>query len=237
MIERLSPNFDTRGGRAIDLVVLHYTGMQDGETALRRLTDPAPVAGAYPGPWQEKALDPAAPLARVSAHYVMDEAGQAIRVVPEEARAWHAGVSCWEGEENVNARAIGVEIVNGGHDFGLPHYPEAQIVGLIQLLRDILRRRDLTPARVVGHSDIAPGRKADPGEHFPWKRLAEEGVALWPPAGALSGDDVDAMLSRFGYGLSAGRTACLAAFQRRFRPARIDGAADPETLALLAALT
>ncbi len=237
MIERLSPNIDSRNGVPIDLVVLHYTGMQDGETALARLTDPAPVAGAYPGPWQADDIDPATPLARVSAHYVVDEAGTIYRVAPEEMRAWHAGVSSWEGEENINARAIGIEIVNGGHDFGLPPYPPAQIQAVIPLLKDILARHKLTPDRVVAHSDIAPERKLDPGEHFPWKALADAGVSIWPAPGDHKVRDVDVMLARFGYDLRTPRAARLAAFQRRFRPARIDGEADAETMALLAALT
>ena len=124
--DRPSPNFDMRT-RAIDLVVLHYTGMQDADTALARLTDPAPVAGKFPGPWQKEETAPDAPLPRVSTHYVVDETGGIFRIVEEEARAWHAGVSSWRGEGDVNSRAIGIEIVNGGHDFGLPDYPPAQV--------------------------------------------------------------------------------------------------------------
>jgi len=245
MIDHLSPNFDTRGGRAIDLVVLHYTGMQDAETALRRLCDPAPVAGSYPGPWQDASIDPNEKLARVSTHYVVGEAGQVWRIVPEAERAWHAGLSNWEGEQNCNARAIGIEIVNGGHDFGLPAYPAPQIAGVIALVKDILARNALTPARVVGHSDVAPLRKEDPGEHFPWKQLADGGCALWPE-GVSSPDvtplpDDDAVvreaLTRFGYDPGVPLDAVVRAFQRRFRPARIDGAADLETRALLGALS
>lgn len=176
-IDRPSPNFDARG-RAIDLVLLHYTGMQDAAIALARLCDATPVARTYPGPWQAPDIDPAAPLGRASAHYVVDEAGLIYRLVAEESRAWHAGVSSWEGEVDVNSRSIGIEIVNGGHDFGLPDFPGAQIEALIALLRDILARRGLDPSRVVGHSDVAPGRKRDPGEKFPWRRLAEAGVGL-----------------------------------------------------------
>ncbi|OQW57590.1 MAG: hypothetical protein A4S17_12675 [Proteobacteria bacterium HN_bin10] len=176
-IQRPSPNFDART-RAIDLVVLHYTGMQNAEVALARLTDPAPIAGKYPGPWQRTDIDPNTPLARVSAHYVVDEAGAIYALVPETERAWHAGVSSWEGEGDVNARAIGIEIVNGGHDFGLPDFPDTQIDAVIALLKDIFTRwPQLDAARVVGHSDVAPGRKRDPGEKFPWQRLADAGVA------------------------------------------------------------
>jgi N-acetylmuramoyl-L-alanine amidase len=241
VIDRLSPNTDTRGGRAIDLVILHYTGMRDAETALARLCDPAPVAGAYPGPWQDPAIDPNEKLARVSAHYVVGEAGQVWRVAPESERAWHAGLSHWEGEQNCNARAIGVEIVNGGHDFGLPPYPAPQIASVIALVKDILARHALTPARVVGHSDVAPLRKEDPGEHFPWKRLADAGCALWPEGVSNpvpdSDADVRAALTRFGYDPSVALDAVVRAFQRRFRPARIDGVADVETRTLLGALT
>lgn len=249
-IERPSPNFDART-RPIDLVVLHYTGMQDAETALARLTDPAPVARRYPGPWQSDDALPDAPLPKVSAHYVVDESGQIFSLVPEEHRAWHAGASSWEGEGDVNARAIGIEIVNGGHDFGLPEFPDTQIEAVIQLLRDIFERwPDLKPARVVAHSDIAPDRKSDPGEKFPWKRLADAGVSIWPnPAHTVLAIDDDPIphvqqqLSIIGYnvrqtGVMDGETrAALIAFQRRFRPSDTSGAADQETRRLLAALS
>lgn len=247
-IQRPSPNFDART-RPIDLVVLHYTGMQDPEIALARLTDPAPVAGKYPGPWQAPDIDADAPLSRVSAHYVVGEAGEIWSLVPEEHRAWHAGASSWEGEGDVNARSIGVEIVNGGHDFGLPDFPDAQIAALISLLGDIFARwPELNAKRVIGHSDVAPLRKADPGEKFPWKRLADAGVAIWPArvVTQLSGDDpvsdVQQQLALFGYGvkqtgyMDEETKAALIAFQRRFRPTKTDGYADDETRMLLAAL-
>ncbi|MDX2276461.1 MAG: N-acetylmuramoyl-L-alanine amidase [Hyphomonadaceae bacterium] len=244
--DRPSPNFDVRT-RAIDLVVLHYTGMQNADIALARLTDPAPAAGKYPGPWQSADTPPDAPLPRVSTHYVVDEAGVVFRLVDEDARAWHAGVSSWRGEGDVNSRAIGIEIVNGGHDFGLPDFPEAQIEAVIALVRDILHRRKLSPASVVAHSDIAPERKLDPGEKFPWKRLAEAGVSLWPAPAPLPEDAnpvlaLQERLARIGYAVQGSGAidpatkAALAAFQRRFRPERIDGAADEETRALVAAL-
>jgi len=248
IIDRPSANFDART-RSVDLVVLHYTGMQDAETALARLTDPAPVAGAYPGPWQDRGVAADAPLPRVSTHYVVDEAGAVYRIVAEENRAWHAGAASWEGEGDVNSRAIGIEIVNGGHDFDLPDFTEAQIEAVIALVREILGRWNLTPARVVGHSDIAPERKLDPGEKFPWKRLADAGVSIWPADAnvRLGADDIIAevqqRLAAFGYGVAvtgamdAATKAALAAFQRRFRPRVIDGAPDDETRRLLAALT
>jgi len=244
-IDRPSPNFDART-RAIDLVVLHYTGMQDGEAALARLTDPAPTAGKYPGPWQDTSAAPDAPLSRVSAHYVVGEDGTVYRVVPEESRAWHAGASSWQGEGDVNSRAIGIEIVNGGHDFALPDYPAEQIDAVIALVGDILARHDLKPVQVVAHSDIAPERKQDPGEKFPWKRLADAGVAVWPDAAPITPElsvvTVQTQLAAIGYavtqtGVMDNQTkAALSAFQRRFRPTLIDGSADDETRALIAAL-
>lgn len=247
-IDRPSPNFDART-REIDLVVLHYTGMQDTETALARLTDPAPVAGRYPGPWQSDTVPADAALGKVSAHYVVGEDGAIYRLVAEENRAWHAGAASWEGEGDINARAIGIEIANGGHDFGLPDFPDAQIEAVIALVADILKRRGLSKSRVVGHSDVAPERKLDPGEKFPWKRLADAGVAIWPEYVAMQaehGEDrvgrVQAQLALIGYGVNktgvmdAATRAALHAFQRRFRPARIDGLIDDETQGLLASL-
>jgi N-acetylmuramoyl-L-alanine amidase len=248
-IQRPSPNFDARS-RPIDLIVLHYTGMQGAETALARLTDPAPVAGRFPGPWQSADAAADAPLPRVSAHYVVDEAGQIYALVPEEHRAWHAGASSWEGDGDVNARSIGIEIVNGGHDFGLPEFPAAQIDGVIALLKDIFARwPQLNARRVVAHSDIAPERKADPGEKFPWKRLAEAGVSIWPEHVATQLDNNDPVsevqqhLAIIGYGVKQTgymdevTRASLAAFQRRFRPAYISGEIDEETRYLLIALS
>jgi N-acetylmuramoyl-L-alanine amidase len=248
--DRPSPNYDART-RPVDLVVLHYTGMQDAEIALKRLTDAAPIAGNYPGPWQRDEIDKTAPLPKVSAHYVVDEAGKIYRVVAEEHRAWHAGASSWEKEGDVNSRAIGIEIVNGGHDFGLPDFPPAQIEAVIALLDDILERWALTPARVVAHSDIAPDRKLDPGEKFPWRKLAEAGVSIWPnsavhPPPQDEAEPVVALQERLmvlGYdldasGVSDARTKyAIAAFQRRFRPRHVDGVADVETSALIAALS
>ncbi|MGE0045130.1 MAG: N-acetylmuramoyl-L-alanine amidase [Hyphomonadaceae bacterium] len=251
--ERPSPNFDARN-RAIELVVLHYTGMQSAEIALKRLTDPAPVAGDYPGPWQDPAIDPKTPLARVSTHYVVDEEGRIHRVVAEQHRAWHAGRSRWKGEEDVNARAVGIEIVNGGHDFGLPDFPDVQIDAVIALVKDILARNNLPPAAVVGHSDIAPGRKLDPGEKFPWHRLVEANVAISAVASAHSGetlkpgDEGEAVrrlqknLSDIGYaavqsGLFDQPTKeIVEAFQRRFRQSRVDGIADDQTQAAINSL-
>jgi len=249
LIDAPSPNYDERS-RPIDLVVLHYTGMADLDAALARLRDPAPLAGAYPGPWQPADTPPETALGRVSAHYVVAEDGRIFRLVPEERRAWHAGISMWDGEGDVNSRSIGIEIANGGHDFGLPPFAEPQIAAVEDLVADILGRYRLGPHRVVGHSDIAPARKDDPGERFPWARLAAKGLALWPlavqPEGGIvveHGELVIAAqeaLAAIGYAIAAtgdvdpDTTAILAAFQRRFRPRLIDGRLDAETAGLLA---
>lgn len=252
-----SPNWDARK-HPISLVILHYTGMQNGEIARARLCDPAPIAGRYRGPWQSPQIDDDTPLNPASAHYLVLEDGRVERLVSEDKRAWHAGAGSWQGEGALNDRSIGVEIVNGGHDFGLPPYAEAQIAALIALVREICARHGLGPRSVIGHSDVAPTRKADPGEHFPWHTLAQADLALWPRISApeLRGIDplqagdrgakvegLQAQLIRFGYGLDdpsgvfeAGTQACVTAFQRRFRPGCVDGRADGQTLALLADL-
>jgi N-acetylmuramoyl-L-alanine amidase len=221
--------------------------MQSAAIAIERLCDPAPVAGRYPGPWQAADIDPQAPLGRASSHYVVDEAGGVFRLVDEANKAWHAGVSSWEGRADTNDRSVGIEIVNGGHDFGLPDFPDVQVAAVIALVKDILARHGLGPSRVVGHSDVAPGRKLDPGERFPWKRLAAAGASIWPDA-ATAGRDlclagVRTRLRAFGYNVDDGAVLdeptrlALISFQRRFRPARIDGKADKETIGLLGALT
>jgi N-acetylmuramoyl-L-alanine amidase len=247
-----SPNFDERGGRAIDLVVLHYTGMANAEIALARLCDPSPRAGVYAFPW-DRVDDPNAIVGRVSAHYVVMEDGQVLRLVDEDKRAWHAGLGAWAGGAELNARAIGIEIVNGGHDFGVPDYPPAQVAAVIELLRDICTRRKLRPHQIVGHSDVAPQRKADPGEKFPWGQLVEAGVALGAsadlaPRGGASlergdrGPEITALQKRLrdiGYALDADgifgpiTEAVTRAFQRRFRVEKIDGVADDQTRALI----
>ncbi len=155
-----SPNHDERPvGGAVDILVLHYTGMKTADEALARLCDPA---------------------AKVSAHYTIGRDGRVFAHVPEERRAWHAGVSYWAGERNVNGRSIGIELVNPGHEFGYEPFPCAQIAALIDLAHGILKRHPIPPHRVLGHSDVAPARKTDPGEFFPWRHLAEFGIGLWP---------------------------------------------------------
>jgi N-acetylmuramoyl-L-alanine amidase len=224
IIECRSPNHDARPeGAAIDILVLHYTGMRTAEEALARLCDSE---------------------ARVSAHYTVDRDGRVYRHVDEERRAWHAGVSYWAGERNVNARSIGIEIVNPGHEFGYIPFADAQIAAVIDLSRAIMSRHPIPPHRVVGHSDVAPPRKTDPGELFPWRELAEYGIGVWPGFAPLVGEAaserVAELLSRFGYGVPPEvdwpLESVITAFQRRFRTGKIDGVADPETVARLAAL-
>lgn len=187
-IPRPSPNCDDRAGTPVDMVVLHYTGMATGEAALRRLTDPAPCLGSYradiPAGFANGPDDE--PLPPVSAHYVVDVDGTVFALVDEAHRAWHAGVASWAGAPNINHRSIGIEIVNGGEDFpgpdGFPPpYTAAQLTAVCALVADIVARHHIPPWRVLGHSDVAPGRKRDPGPHFPWPQLAKAGLALAGP--------------------------------------------------------
>lgn len=227
-----SPNQGERKeGRRPDMIVLHYTGMQDGVSALQQLTNP---------------------LAEVSSHYLIWEDGRIFQLVPESARAWHAGRGQWGRDTDINSCSIGIEIVNGGHDYGLPDFPAEQIDAVIALCRDIATRWSIPPHRILAHSDTAPARKADPGEKFPWARLADDGIghfvlpapltdglsfargAEGPPVQALQ-----AMLSLYGYALPVtgvfddATEQTVTAFQRHFRPARIDGIADLSTIQTL----
>ena len=211
MIERPSPNYGERGGAVIDMLVLHYTGMQTGQAALERLCNPA---------------------AKVSAHYTVDEDGTVYAHVPEARRAWHAGVSFWAGVTDVNARSIGIELVNPGHEFGYRAFPDAQIAALITLCQGIRSRHPIPVARVLGHSDVAPARKEDPGELFPWPRLAKEGIGLWPDW--IESDLRPQVLTRYGYDPDAPLDAVITAFQRHFRPEKLDGKWDSECAGLLA---
>ena len=223
--ERASPNHDARpaSGR-IDMLVLHYTGMRTAAEALDRLCDPA---------------------AKVSAHYVIDEDGTVWRLVDEGRRAWHAGVSFWQGTENVNAVSIGIELVNPGHEWGYRGFPEPQMAALETLGRALLERHPIPADRVVGHADVAPLRKQDPGELFEWPRLAHAGIGLWPIDDAPLPKNIGAaqvMLGAIGYRVSSSGTLddetrqVLVAFQRRYRPACIDGSLDDETASRLAAV-
>jgi N-acetylmuramoyl-L-alanine amidase len=232
LIEAPSPNFDPRKTPP-DMIVLHYTGMTSGQQALDRLRDPA---------------------AKVSAHYVVEEDGRVFRLVPEERRAWHAGVSFWKGVRDINTASVGVEIVNPGHEFGYRAFPDAQIAAVIELVADIRTRWMIDDSCIVGHSDVAPDRKDDPGELFPWKRLAEAGHGLWiePPTapGAPLGKGetgagvfaLQAGFTRLGYDCAPSgtfdphTTAVVRAFQRHWVQSRFDGVADGETRARLIGL-
>ena len=205
-----SPNFDSRDGQEIDMLVLHYTGMPTASEALERLRDPA---------------------SKVSAHYVVDEDGTIYRLVAEENRAWHAGVSYWRGNSNINQRSIGIEIVNPGHEFGYQPFPGVQMKSVIALCKDILLRHKIPARNVVGHSDVAPARKEDPGELFDWKGLAEAGVGLWP--GELQVATCN--LSSYGYE-TTDLPKAITAFQRHFFPQRLTGVWDHECAVRLAAL-
>ncbi len=209
-LARPSPNHDARDGAAIDMLVLHYTGMASAEAALDRLCDPA---------------------AKVSAHYTIDEDGTIYDLVPEDRRAWHAGVSHWAGAANINSRSIGIELVNPGHEFGYRAFADEQITALITLCHSILVRHPIPSARVLGHSDVAPARKEDPGELFPWARLAKAGIGLWPAPGDSNLDAT--ALARFGYDAHAPLDKVVTAFQRHFRPRRLDGVWDEECARLL----
>ena len=227
-----SPNHEPRCGVVRpDILLLHYTGMKTTQAALERLCDPGP---------------------RVSSHYLLFEDGRIIQLVPEARRAYHAGTSSWEGTSDINSRSIGIEIGNQGHDFGCPEFPEPQVAAVIALCRDIVARWSIAPWHVLAHSDVAPNRKRDPGEVFPWRRLAEAGVGLWvepapiEPGGSLSPGDRGAevanlqrMLAAYGYGITpsghydSATHESVTAFQRHFRPGRVDGIADVSTVRTL----
>lgn len=234
-----SPNFNERK-LPISILVLHYTGMENGDVARERLCDPA---------------------AEVSAHWLVHEDGAAEPLVDEDKRAWHAGRGSWNGITDLNSASIGVEVVNGGHNCPLPTgelppYPDTQILGVIKLAKEIIARHDIQARNIVGHSDVAPERKEDPGEHFPWQGLAAAGVGYWP--GDLPNDDrilfepgdrdrgisiLQRGLADLGYGASV--TGCLdeqtqaiiRAVQRRYRPSKIDGVIDMQVMEILKRLS
>jgi N-acetylmuramoyl-L-alanine amidase len=215
IIDSPSPNFDARDS-GISMVVLHYTGMRDAESAIARLRDPE---------------------ARVSCHYLIDEDGRILRMVAEENRAWHAGLSYWRGVHGVNGCSIGIEIVNPGHEFGYRPFTEQQMEALLPLLGGIVERHPVVPANIVGHSDVAPARKQDPGELFDWARLARHGLAIARPTrGLIDPHWTDGgfllALERWGYAVSEAQLA-ITAFQRRFRPELLDGIVDGECRAIL----
>ena len=229
---RVSPNFGPRrDGVAPDMIILHYTGMQSAEAAELWLCDPA---------------------SEVSSHYLVHEDGRIVQMVREADRAWHAGKGSWLGRADVNSCSIGIEIANPGHAFGYPDFPDRQIDAVIVLCRGICARHGIAPARVLAHSDVAPGRKIDPGEKFPWRRLWQEDVGHWVEPSPIQGgrflsageggepvEALQSMLALYGYGVEitghfdAGTRAVVEAFQRHFRPELVDGVADRSTIETL----
>jgi N-acetylmuramoyl-L-alanine amidase len=230
-IVRPSPNHGDRNGRLADAIILHYTGIATGAAALEHLCTEA---------------------SQVSAHYLVQEDGALFQLVPEARRAWHAGIGIWAGDRDMNTVSIGIEVANHGHAGGLPAYPPAQIETVIALCHDISTRWKISPARILAHSDLAPDRKIDPGEHFPWGKVAKAGIGHFVTPCAIEdgprlardtkGPEVEAlqaMLVSYGYGLDvtgvydAKTQSTITAFQRHFRPARVDGIADPSTISTL----
>ncbi len=215
MIFAPSPNFDARPGPEIDFLVLHYTGMKTAAAAVARLRDPG---------------------AKVSSHYVVDEDGTVYALVGEENRAWHAGVSFWRGVRGLNDRSLGVEIVNPGHEWGYRPFPDIQMIAVRDLCLGALARWPGIQARnVVGHSDIAPDRKQDPGELFPWAWLAGQGVGVWTDEMAAPGD-FWSDLAAIGYDMALPERMVITAFQRHFLPGHLTGAADEQTAGRAAGL-
>ncbi len=222
---RPSPNFGERkGGQAPDMLLLHYTGMTSGKAAEDWLADPA---------------------SEVSSHYLVHEDGEIVQMVRERDRAWHAGRSWWRGEIDTNSRSVGIEIVNRGHSLGYDEFPDVQVEAVIALCAGIVGRHGITPDMVLGHADVAPGRKVDPGEKFPWKRLHAAGIGHWiEPAAIRAGEDpaeigedaIRPLLAAYGYNTGPdgpGLKSVITAFQQHFRPSRVDGVADLSTLETL----
>ena len=208
-----SPNFGPRREGRVDILLLHYTGMADAAAALDRLCDPT---------------------AEVSCHYLIDEAGSVCQLVDETGRAWHAGVSFWAGTRDVNSRSIGIELVNPGHDLGYRPFPARQMAALAELAHGILGRHPIPAHRVLGHADVAPGRKRDPGELFDWAWLAGQGIGHWPdPASEPVPIEPWTGLRRIGYAVEAGPDT-VAAFQRHWWPTRVDGILDAGTIRRIA---
>ncbi len=201
------------------MLVMHYTGMQDGPSAINWLANPE---------------------SGVSAHYVVEEDGQIIHMVEEENRAHHAGLSYWRGISDVNSASIGIEIVNPGHEWGYRPFPKEQMKSVKKLAKKIIKRHNITPHNVIGHSDIAPDRKQDPGELFDWEYLAKHGLAIKRPTDNLldplwNEDNFIQKLQYYGYG-NAANDKMITAFQRRFRPHKVDGKMDEECRSILYAL-
>ncbi len=224
-----SPNFgERRNGAPIDMLLLHYTGMKTGQAAQDWLCDEH---------------------SQVSSHYIVHEDGHIVQMVREADRAWHAGKSCWAGLTDINSHSIGIEIVNGGHEFGMPDFPQEQMQSVITLCQSVVARHAIAPERVLAHSDVAPVRKVDPGEKFDWQMLAQAGVGHWVEPSPISGgryfclgetgqpiEALQAMLSLYGYEIDVSgkfdeaTKGVVEAFQRHFRQVKIDGVADVSTI-------
>jgi N-acetylmuramoyl-L-alanine amidase len=235
IISKPSPNFDNRNGAVPILLVLHYTGMESGAAAIERLCDPS---------------------AKVSSHYVVEEDGRIFQLVDEQNRAWHAGVSAWRGLNNLNSHSIGIEIVNPGHDYGYRAFPPTQMQSVLILSHAIIARHAIPKRNIIGHSDIAPTRKIDPGELFDWEWLAANGIGQSVPDVDIhlritqlsTGDSGEAVrslqqqLKSYGYDIEITSVydtqteIIVSAFQRHFRRSLVSGIADSQTLAVLAAL-
>ena len=214
--QAFSPNHDARPvGEPVDILLLHYTGMRSAAEAIGRLRDP---------------------IARVSSHYVVEEDGLVWQLVPEDRRAWHAGVSHWRGHHTLNGRCVGIEIVNPGHEWGYRPFPALQMAAVCELCLGILSRHPIPARNVVGHSDVAPDRKDDPGELFDWRGLAANGVGLWPGPDGEAAADVLAALAAIGYRTDLPADVLLRAFQRHWRPEAVTGEADEGTMRRLAAV-
>lgn len=213
MLRSPSPNFDSRQGWVVDTLVLHYTDTRDAAEALSILQSEQ---------------------AKVSSHYLVDVNGEVLQLVDEKQRAWHAGKSFWRGVTNLNHRSIGIEIVNPGHRYGLAPFPKIQMQALAELCTGILSRHPIQPRNVVAHSDIAPGRKRDPGELFDWPWLAQQGIGLWPASNNQQPTTIND-LATYGYDISS-QSAAVSEFQRHFRPKKITGEWDAECGRLLASL-
>ncbi|WP_218044864.1 N-acetylmuramoyl-L-alanine amidase [Kiloniella majae] len=221
-----SPNFGPRlEGSDINMLLLHYTGMQTGKEALERLCDSA---------------------AQVSAHYLVEENGEVFQLIPEELRAWHAGLAYWGGETDINSCSIGIEIVNPGHEWGYRAFPAAQMKAVTALCKQILEHHTIPASRVLAHSDVAPERKEDPGELFDWAFLAKQGIGIFPDKttqnNSISEDDFVLKLGEYGYRVDmdsstgSGTKAAIIAFQRHFRPSKLNGQVDKECCQILADL-
>ncbi len=214
IIQKPSPNFDNRDGQSVDILVLHYTGMKSAQEALNRMCDAE---------------------AKVSAHYMVDEGGTIFQLVNENSQAWHAGVSSWRGNSNINQRSIGIEIVNCGHEFGYTEFPQIQMKAVADLCTAILKRHPIPARNVVAHSDIASSRKQDPGELFDWQFLAKNKIGLFPSPPLSHTPHPASHLINYGYDIS-NLPQSITAFQRHFRPKNLSGIWDDECGNILAAL-